>query len=185
MDDLLVSKYFDYNATTPISDSVAEEMKSCIDLFANPSGINRHSHSNKILLNYHRNTLARLLGTNSSRIFFTSGGSEANNWAIKGTLSQLVKTPCHIITTAIEHPSVLETIKYSAKLFGFDVSIILPHTNGVVAYEDIVKAIRTDTQLISISAKTPQERLKNAKTSFPPSILNFTSPIFPALFLNT
>jgi len=150
MDDLLVSKYFDYNATTPISDSVAEEMKSCIDLFANPSGINRHSHSNKILLNYHRNTLARLLGTNSSRIFFTSGGSEANNWAIKGTLSQLVKTPCHIITTAIEHPSVLETIKYSAKLFGFDVSIILPHTNGVVAYEDIVKAIRTDTQLISM-----------------------------------
>ena len=122
----LVSKYFDYNATTPISDEVAEIMKSNLDLFANPSGINRHSTTNKLLLQNYRESVARLLKTEPVKIFFTSGGSEANNWAIKGSLNQLKNTPGHIITTAIEHSSVLETIKYLSEQFSFEVSVIPP-----------------------------------------------------------
>ena len=146
----LVSKYFDYNATTPISDEVAEIMKSNLDLFANPSGINRHSTTNKLLLQNYRESVARLLKTEPVKIFFTSGGSEANNWAIKGSLNQLKNTPGHIITTAIEHSSVLETIKYLSEQFSFEVSVIPPNTNGAVVCEEIIRAIRPDTQLISM-----------------------------------
>lgn len=146
----IVSTYFDYNATTPVSDEVIDAVKSTIDLFINPSGINRYSTTNKNLLNQCRETVAQLLGTESPNIFFTSGGSEANNWAIKGTLSRLIKTPGHIITTAIEHPSVLETTKYFAERFGFEITVVYPQANGAVAVEDVVQAIRPDTQLVSM-----------------------------------
>jgi cysteine desulfurase len=146
----MISGYFDYNATTPVSDDVAQVMKATIDLFANPSGINRYSAANKALLNRSRENVARLLGTEAAKIFFTSGGSEANNWAIKSTLLQHFKTPGHIITTAIEHPSVLNTVKYYAEKFGFEVTFVFPQTNGVVAIDDIVSTIRPDTQLVSM-----------------------------------
>jgi cysteine desulfurase len=146
----ITSKYFDYNATTPVSDEVADAMKSTFDLFANPSGINRHSVANKALLRRSRERVAQLLSTEATQIFFTSGGSEANNWAIKGTLSQWIKTPGHLITTAIEHPSVLETMKYLTQQFGFTLTIISPQANGAVAVEDVVNALQPNTQLVSI-----------------------------------
>ncbi|MBE9202040.1 MULTISPECIES: cysteine desulfurase family protein [unclassified Nodularia (in: cyanobacteria)] len=146
----MISGYFDYNATTPVSDDVAQVMKETIDLFANPSGINRYSAANKDILNRSRENVARLLGTEAAKIFFTSGGSEANNWAIKSTLLQHFKTPGHIITTAIEHPSVLNTVKYYAEKFGFEVTFVFPQANGAVAIDDIVSTIRPDTQLVSM-----------------------------------
>ncbi|MDB9318007.1 cysteine desulfurase family protein [Nodularia spumigena] len=146
----MISGYFDYNATTPVSDDVAQVMKATIDLFANPSGINRYSAANKDILNRSRENVARLLGTEAAKIFFTSGGSEANNWAIKSTLLQHFKTPGHIITTAIEHPSVLNTVKYYAEKFGFEVTFVFPQANGAVAIDDIVSTIRPDTQLVSM-----------------------------------
>ncbi len=146
----MISGYFDYNATTPVSDDVAQVMKATIDLFANPSGINKYSAANKDILNRSRENVARLLGTESAKIFFTSGGSEANNWAIKSTLLQHFKTPGHIITTAIEHPSVLNTVKYYAEKFGFEVTFVFPEANGAVAIDDIVSTIRPDTQLVSM-----------------------------------
>lgn len=150
MQNRMISGYFDYNATTPVSDGVAQVMKATIDLFANPSGINQYSAANKELLNQSRETVARLLGTKATQIFFTSGGSEANNWAIKSTLLQYFRTPGHIITTAIEHPSVLSTVKHYAEKFGFEVTYIFPQANGAVAVEDIVSAIRPNTQLVSM-----------------------------------
>jgi cysteine desulfurase len=146
----MISGYFDYNATTPVSDDVAQVMKATIDLFANPSGINKYSAANKDILNRSRENVARLLGTEAAKIFFTSGGSEANNWAIKSTLLQHFKTPGHIITTAIEHPSVLNTVKYYAEKFGFEVTFVFPEANGAVAIDDIVSTIRPDTQLVSM-----------------------------------
>ena len=142
--------YFDYNATTPISDLALEAMNSTMSLFANPSSINRYGKANKALLNTCRETVAQLLGTKSKKVFFTSGGSEANNWAIKSTLLQHIKSPGHIITTAIEHPSVLNTVRYCAEQFGFQATFISPKANGAVAIEDVLNAIRQDTQLISI-----------------------------------
>jgi len=146
----MMSGYFDYNATTPVSDDVAQVMKATIDLFANPSGTNKYSAANKDILNRSRENVARLLGTEAAKIFFTSGGSEANNWAIKSTLLQHFKTPGHIITTAIEHPSVLNTVKYYAEKFGFEVTFVFPEANGAVAIDDIVSTIRPDTQLVSM-----------------------------------
>lgn len=150
MQNRMISGYFDYNATTPVSDNVAQVMKTTIDLFANPSGINKYSVANKDLLNRSRETVAQLLGTEATKIFFTSGGSEANNWAIKSTLFQHFRTPGHIITTAIEHPSVLITVKYYAEKFGFEVTFVFPQANGAVAIDDIVRAIRPNTQLVSM-----------------------------------
>ncbi len=146
----MISGYFDYNATTPVSDAVAEAMKSAINLFANPSSINKYSAANRYLLNSSREIVARLLGTEAQKVFFTSGGSEANNWAIKSTLLQHIKAPGHIVTTAIEHPSVLNTVKHYAEKFGFEVTFVLPQANGVVAVEDIVGAIQCNTQLVSM-----------------------------------
>ncbi|MBE8966700.1 cysteine desulfurase [Nostocales cyanobacterium LEGE 12452] len=146
----IIPGYFDYNATTPVSDNVVEVMRSTMDLFANPSSINKYSTANKNLLSNSREMVARLLGTNATKVFFTSGGSEANNWAIKSSLFQQAKTPGHVITTAIEHPSVLDSIKYCAERFGFEITFVLPQTNGAVAVEDIVNAIRQDTQLVSM-----------------------------------
>lgn len=150
MQNRMVSGYFDYNATTPVSDEAARVMKATIDLFANPSGINKYSAANKDLLNRSREIVARLLGTEATKIFFTSGGSEANNWAIKSTLLQHFRTPGHIITTAIEHPSVLSTVKHYAEKFGFEVTFVFPQTSGAVAIDDIISAIRPDTQLVSM-----------------------------------
>lgn len=150
MENQMIPGYFDYNATTPVSDKAAEAMKSTIELFANPSSINRYSVANKALLSSSREIVARLLGTEATKVFFTSGGSEANNWAIKSTLLQHIKTPGHIITTAIEHPSVLNTVKYCAEQFGFENTFVSPQANGAVAVEDILSAIRQDTQLISM-----------------------------------
>ena len=150
MKNQMIPGYFDYNATTPVSDDAAEAMKSTINLFANPSSINRYSTANKALLKSSREAVAQLLGTEAKNVFFTSGGSEANNWAIKSTLFQHIKTPGHIITTAIEHPSVLNTVKYCAEQFGFEISFVSPQANGAVAVEDILSAIRQDTQLISM-----------------------------------
>ncbi len=150
MKNQMISGYFDYNATTPVSDNAAEAMKSTINLFANPSSINRYSVANKALLKSSRETVARLLGTEAKKVFFTSGGSEANNWAIKSTLLQHIKTPGHIITSAIEHPSVLSTVKHCAEQFGFEITFVSPQANGAVAVEEIVGAIRQDTQLVSM-----------------------------------
>jgi cysteine desulfurase len=150
MQNRMISGYFDYNATTPVSDNVAQVMKTTIDLFANPSGINKYSVANKDLLNRSRETVAQLLGTEATKIFFTSGGSEANNWAIKSKLFQHFRTPGHIITTAIEHPSVLSPVKYYAEKFGFEVTFVFPQANGAVAIDDIVSAIRPNTQLVSM-----------------------------------
>lgn len=150
MKNQMISGYFDYNATTPISDSVAQVMKDTIGLFANPSGSNEYSAANKDLINQSRDKVAHFLGTTASKIIFTSGGSEANNWAIKGTLLQYLHTPGHIVTTAIEHPSVLNTIKHCAETFGFEVTFVLPQANGAVTVEDMINAIRPDTQLVSM-----------------------------------
>lgn len=150
MQNQMISGYFDYNATTPVSEDVAQVMKAMIDLFANPSGSNKYSAANKDLINRSREAVAKLLGTEATKTFFTSGGSEANNWAIKSTLLEYFRTPGHLITTAIEHPSVLSTVKHYAEKLGFEVTFVSPKVNGAVAVDDIVSAIRPDTQLVSM-----------------------------------
>lgn len=150
MEKQLLSGYFDYNATTPISDSVAEAMISSIRLFANASSNNSFSDENKRILKNARISVSKLLGTSPDCVFFTSGGSESNNWAIKGGLQDHLSNPGHIITTAIEHPSVLETIRHLTNKFGFEATYLKPERNGVIDIDKFNCELRPDTQLVSV-----------------------------------
>ncbi|QFT55932.1 cysteine desulfurase family protein [Microbulbifer sp. EKSA008] len=145
-----IEGYFDYNATTPVSEAVATAMSSALRLFANPSGRTLPSTSNRELIQRAKTHVASLLGTAPEKVFFTSGGSEANNWAIKGSLMNDLGRAGHILTTAIEHPSVLETIRYCAHQFGFEVTCLKPGPSGAVSFEAVAEAIRPDTRLISM-----------------------------------
>lgn len=142
--------YFDYNATTPLSEEVVQCIKPRLAIFANPSSSSRLASESKSVVHQARQNVAQLLGADPGQIFFTSGGSESNNWAIKSTVLQGVNVPGHIVTTAIEHPSVLEPIKYFANTFGFEVTLLQPDKQGLICPEQIKNSIRPDTRLVSI-----------------------------------
>ncbi|MCL1051032.1 cysteine desulfurase [Shewanella abyssi] len=150
MDQQHLQGYFDYNATTPISKGVALSMQPIINLFANPSSPNRYSVNNRAVISQARENLAGLLGASSENIFFTSGGSEANNWAIKGVLFKHLSHPGHIITTSMEHASVLDTVKYCVERLGFSVTYLQPNIDGHISVADFESAIQANTQLATI-----------------------------------
>ncbi|MFT7681750.1 MAG: cysteine desulfurase [Moritella dasanensis] len=145
-----LSGYFDYNATTPLFDSVMDKMAATMGHFSNASGKSVPSQKNKQLIQDSRQLVADLVGCGADQLAFVSGGSEANNWAIKGCLLQYAKSPGHIITSTIEHPSVLDTVKYMVDHFGFEVTFLKPNRDGAVSFDDIELSIRADTQLISL-----------------------------------
>ncbi|ANG61611.1 hypothetical protein A8C75_03385 [Marinobacterium aestuarii] len=145
-----IKGYFDYNATTPVSEAAAQAMSAALRRFANPSGRTAPSTSNRELMQSSKERVARLLGTEPAHVFFTSGGSESNNWAIKGSLLNDLPRAGHILTTALEHPSVLETIRYCAQQFGFEVTCLHPDASGAVSVDAMAVAIRPDTRLISM-----------------------------------
>lgn len=145
-----ISGYFDYNATTPISDDVAKSMISAISQFANPSSSNSYSQLTKTVVSHARENVAKLLNAKVENIFFTSGGTEANNWAIKGVLSKYSDQPGHIITSAIEHASVHDSIKYCTQQLGYEVTYLKPDSSGAIKVTELKDAIRANTQLISV-----------------------------------
>ena len=142
--------YFDYNATTPLSNAVQSAMTMALDVYANASSAYSLAQESKALVTSARASTAELLGAQSGQVFFTSGGSEANNWAIKSSLARHLNSPGHIITTAIEHPSVLEPIAYMEREHGFTVTRLAPDTEGRAREEDFLSALRPDTQLVSV-----------------------------------
>ncbi|MCL1095564.1 cysteine desulfurase family protein [Shewanella kaireitica] len=142
--------YFDYNATTPISEGVALSMQPAINLFANPSSPNRYSVNSHAAISQARDNIADLLSTDARKIFFTSGGSEANNWAIKGVLFKHLNNPGHIITSSMEHPSVLDTVRYCVEELGFRATYLQPDAAGHIKISDFESALTIDTQLVSV-----------------------------------
>lgn len=146
----MVSGYFDYNATTPVSKAVEERMAESVGVFSNASSSSSTAGLSKNILNSARESVARLLDCNGSQVAFTSGGSEANNWAIKSTLLNHFASPGHIITTSIEHPSVLDTLNYLSRFFGFEVTLLKPSMSGAISADAVKCAIRPNTQLISV-----------------------------------
>ena len=146
----ITSVYLDYAATTPISSEVYKEMISALsDTYGNASSIYQKGREADEALENARAKVAKAIGANPSEIYFTSCGSEANNWAIKGIARANKSKGNHIITSAIEHPSVLESCKALEKE-GFEVTYIPVDSKGVVDYTEIVKAIKPETILISI-----------------------------------
>lgn len=137
--------YLDNGATTKVDINVANAVKKImIDCYGNPSSIHsKGEEANKILI-YSRETIAREINCLPEELYFTSGGTEANNIAIFGLANKK-----HIITSAIEHPSVLETCKHLQKN-GFNITFVKPRTNGIISVNDIEKEITPETGLITI-----------------------------------
>lgn len=142
--------YFDNSATTkPFPEVIDSYVKVSTDYFANPSSLHGFGGQAEKLLSQARAQIAKLLSVKSSEIVFTSGGTEGNNLAIKGTAFQYKNRGRHLITTMIEHPSVREPFK-QLEASGFEVTYLPADSCGRVHVEDIRKAIRPDTILISV-----------------------------------
>ncbi|MDF2878503.1 MAG: nifS [Clostridia bacterium] len=142
--------YFDNAATTPVKKEVLEIMLPYFtENFGNPSSVYHLAQVNKKAIDEARETLAKYLGANTNEIFFTSGGTEADNWAIKGIAEAYKAKGNHIITSKIEHHAVLHTCEYLEKQ-GYEVTYLDVDEEGMVNPEDVKKAIKDSTILISI-----------------------------------
>ena len=144
------SVYLDFNATTPIDKEVADFMIPFLrGNFGNPSSAHSFGVEGKKAIENARTSLAKLLNCSSSEIIFTSGGTESNNFALKGVAYSLRDKGNHIITSAIEHPAVLEVCKY-LETEGFQISYLPVNSVGIVETDSLINAIRPETILISI-----------------------------------
>ncbi len=143
--------YLDNAATTKVDHQVFEAMKPYFEEeYGNASSIYRFAASATKAVDKARQTVADFIGAKPNEIYFTGGGSESDNWAIKATAFALKdKKGKHIITSAIEHHAVLHTCEYLEKL-GFEVTYVGVDENGVVKLDELKAAIREDTILISI-----------------------------------
>jgi len=142
--------YFDHAATTPLKKEVLDEMMPYLtEQYGNPSTIYSIGREAKKALETARERVAKALNADISEIYFTSGGTESDNWAIKGAAFANQKKGKHIITSAIEHHAVLHVCKYLEGL-GFEVSYVPVEKNGIISPQKVKEAIREDTVLISI-----------------------------------
>jgi len=153
MSKLNLPIYLDYSSTTPVDPRVAEKMKECLSLegnFGNPA-----SRSHKFgwvaeeAVDIARNNIAELVNADPREIVFTSGATESNNLAIKGAAHFYQKRGKHIITLKTEHKAVLDTTRQLERE-GFEVTYMMPKSNGLVDIEELKANMREDTVLISI-----------------------------------
>jgi cysteine desulfurase len=143
--------YLDNAATTPIDPAVLDAMIPFLtDKFGNPSSVHSFGREVKVMLEEARETVADFIGANPSEIYFTSGGTEANNFAIKGiALSNLGKKN-HIISSPIEHSAILDTLEYLKNKFGFNVTFLNVNNSGEIDPDELKKSISGATFLICV-----------------------------------
>ena len=143
-------KYFDHAATTPVDKRVLEEMLPYFSQnFGNPSSLYSIGKQNKEAISISRMKIASSINAKVNEIYFTNGGSESDNLAIKGIAFANKKRGNHIITSKIEHPAVLNTCKYLEK-FGFEITYLDVDNNGFINLKQLENSIRRNTILISI-----------------------------------
>ena len=144
--------YFDNAATTKIyDDALTSYVQVSQKFFGNPSSLHQLGVDAFQVLTKARAQVASLLSVQPEEIFFTSGGTESNNWAIKGTALEKSVFGKHIITTKIEHPSVIQTCKQLER-FGFEVTYLDVDSNGIVNVDQLKESLRKDTILVSVMA---------------------------------
>ncbi|MCX4317552.1 MAG: aminotransferase class V-fold PLP-dependent enzyme, partial [Lachnospiraceae bacterium] len=142
--------YLDHAATTAVRPEVLEAMLPYFtELYGNPSSVYEFASQNKEAVDIARETIAHALGAKPEEIYFTAGGSESDNWALKATAEAYRDKGRHIITSKIEHHAILHTCQYLEKN-GFEVTYLDVDENGIVKLSELEKAIRPDTILISI-----------------------------------
>ncbi|HHT06569.1 MAG TPA: cysteine desulfurase NifS [Hydrogenispora sp.] len=142
--------YLDHAATTPVKPEVLEAMLPYFtEHYGNPSSVYKIAQRNKKAIDDARAVVAGHLGAQPNEIFFTSGGTEADNWAIKGIAAALKEKGNHVITTNIEHHAVLHPCQYLEKQ-GYEVTYLEVNADGLVSAEQVEAAIRPETILITI-----------------------------------
>ena len=144
--------YLDNAATTAVSEEVFEAMKPYFcEQYSNPSAVYSFAGQSMKAVDEARARIAELIGAQPNEIYFTAGGSESDNWAIKAAAEANAKKGKHIITSTIEHHAVLHTCQYLEK-HGFEVTYVNVDEYGVVKLDELKAAIRPDTILITIMA---------------------------------
>lgn len=144
--------YFDHSATTPLDPRAMEVMLPFYqNEFGNPSSLHRAGQQARQAMDAGRSQTAELFHANPDEIIFTGSGTESDNMALKGVASLRQPQDCHIITSAFEHPAILETCKYLAKL-GYEISYLPVSPEGIVEPESLRAALRPNTRLVSVMA---------------------------------
>ena len=150
MKDMKTKIYLDNAATTKTSQEVVDAMLPYFtENYGNPSSVYSFASKNKEAITKQREVIADALGAKKEEIYFTGGGSESDNWALKATAEAYKAKGNHIITTKIEHHAILHTAEYLAKQ-GYEITFVDVDENGVVKLEDLKAAIRPTTILISV-----------------------------------
>ena len=152
--------YLDYSATTPVDEEVIETYaKVCRDFIGNPNSLHKLGVEAKKLIDASTEQIAKILGVKTSEIIYTSGSSESNNLAIKGVCSKYSNRGKHIITTELEHSSIIAPVQYLQKN-GFEVDFVELDENGQVDLNNLKELLREDTILVSISSVNSEVGVK-------------------------
>jgi cysteine desulfurase len=142
--------YLDHSATTPVDSRVANAMAHCVtEVFGNPSSVHGFGQQARAAVDRARREVAALVNARPNEIIFTSGGTEANNLAIRGLCHPAPATGRHVITSSIEHPSV-RGVCTALEHDGWEVTRLPVYENGIVRIEDVREALRPDTVLVTI-----------------------------------
>ena len=141
--------YLDYNATTPLHEEVKKAMINAMECFGNPSSNHIYGKSAKKIIDQARQSIAEAVNAEPEEIIFTSGGTESNNYAIKGYMYANQDKGNHIITSQIEHPAVINVCR-QLENEGFEVTYLPVNNDGFVSIESIDKAVKENTALITI-----------------------------------
>lgn len=143
--------YADNAATTKMSKKVINAMIPCLEnIYGNPSSLYKLGVESKSIIEKARGDVASCLNADACEIYFTSGGSESDNWAVKGVMKEQIKQgKRHIITSAFEHHAILHSMD-ALKNEGFEITYLDVHENGIIDLDELKKAIREDTGLVSI-----------------------------------
>ncbi|MBD3382914.1 MAG: aminotransferase class V-fold PLP-dependent enzyme, partial [candidate division Zixibacteria bacterium] len=142
--------YLDHNSTTPVDPRVIEAMLPYYrECWGNASSLHQFGRQAKAGLEESRETIAKVFNCSPDEIYFTSGGTESDNFAIKGTAYEYSDKGKHLITSKIEHPAVLESFEFLEEQ-GYETTYLSVDNHGFVDPDDLKKAIRPDTILVSI-----------------------------------
>ena len=171
--------YLDYSATTPVDESVLDSyLKCCRNYIGNPNSLHKLGVDSKKLMDSATEQVAQLLGCKSSEVIFTSGASESNNLALVGVVEYYQNRGKHIVTTKLEHSSILETIHYLEKC-GYIIDYVPVLENGLVDLEALSKLVTKDTVLVSIchvnsevGILQPIEKIAQIVKKFPTTIFH-------------
>ncbi len=142
--------YLDNSATTkPCKEAVAAMNRALTEQWANPSALYGFGIAAAKELREARNQVAKAMGAEPERVFFTSGGTEADNWAVSGAIKRMGKRGKHIITTAMEHHAILNPMK-ALESQGFEITYLQPDSLGNISLADLKAALRKDTVFVSV-----------------------------------